>query len=437
MVEIVPFRGILYNLEKTGSLSNVTAPPYDVIKPEMQEELYRRSPFNVVRLILGKEYPDDGEANNRYTRSARDFKNWLEQDVLVRDAKPCYYAYSQEYKTETGVLDRLGFLARLRLEDFASGNVCPHEFTLAKAKRDRARLLDACRANFSPIFGLFSNPDKSIDRKLERATRGAPLDVIEENGVTHKLWRIEDAETIDFLTRAFADKKVYIADGHHRYETALAYGKSRGNPDDSAHVLMFLTNLDSGALSIFAIHRLIRCPRGLDAEKLMARLREFFDAETLPENVDAQTIRSALSAAGRRRTAFAAYLGKGRTILLKLKDARRVVPFLEPDQPAELQTLDVVQLHALVIKPILDIDTRVPENQRYVAYTIDVETAMQDVDSANFDLAFFMNPTRIEQVRELAEKGIRLPQKATYFYPKLLSGLVMNKFQASRADASP
>lgn len=398
----------------------------------MQEELYQRSPYNVVRLILGKEFPEDDANDNRYTRAARDFQAWSGQEgVLAPDRRPCYYAYSQDYRADDGELrSRMGFFARIKLEDFSAGNICPHEFTLAKAKKDRSQLLQACRANFSPVFGLFSDPEKRIDVKLEQATRGQPLGIIEEDGVTHKLWRIEDDETISFLSSQFAEKKVYIADGHHRYETALAYHKAQENPDsDSAHVMMFLTNLNSGALSIFPIHRLVQSAVPFEADTFLSRLKEFFEMEDLPANSSAEAIRSVLTESGKNRIVFVVYLGGGRNVLIKLKSAETVLPYLNPDEPAELQVLDVIQLHSLIIKPILGVDTRKPENQSRMSYTINIDLAMQEVDGGKFNAAFFMNPTKAEQVRALAEKGIRLPQKATYFYPKLLSGLVFNKFQ--------
>lgn len=432
VVEITPFTGLLYDQDKTGPLSKVVAPPYDVIKAPMQEELYQRSPYNVVRLILAKELPDDDENDNRYTRAARDFQAWSGREkVLLPDRRPCYYAYSQDYQANGERRSRMGFFARIKLEDFSTGNICPHEFTLAKAKKDRSQLLRNCRANFSPVFGLFSDPEKRIDEKLEQAARREPLGIIEEDGVTHKLWRIDDEATISFLSNQLAAKKVYIADGHHRYETALAYHKAQENPDsDSAHVMMFLTNLDSGALSIFPIHRLVRSTVPFEADVFLSRLQEFFEMEDLPAHSSAEAIRSVLTEAGKNRIVFVVYLGGGRNVLIKLKSTETVVPYLNPDEPAELQVLDVVQLHSLIIKPILQVDTRKPENQSCMSYTINIDLAIQEVDAGKFHTAFFMNPTKAAQVQALAEKGIRLPQKATYFYPKLLSGLVFNKFQS-------
>lgn len=429
MVDAVPFSGILYSKDKIDSYANVTAPPYDVIKTEQQEALYAKSPHNVVRLILGKIFPDDDENNNRYTRSAADFKVWLEAGVLAQDEKPGFYVYSQEYEFNGERVNRIGFFGRVKLEDFSRGNICPHEFTLAKAKQDRALLLRECRANFSPIFGLFSDPEGTVDIHLAKAAEKEPLATIATDGVVHKLWRLDDTEVIGAISDRLREKKVYIADGHHRYETALAYHKEHGeNVKDSAHVMMFLTNLDSESLSIYPIHRQVKCPEPFNRDEFLNKLAEFFHIEELPQGVSADEMRDLLEKKGKDGIVFGVCCGKGDNRLLKLKDAKNILPHQSPDEPPELMELGVAQLHTLALRHILGVDTKKPEGQSQVAYTIKIDEAMRNVEAGLFDLAFFINPTPIGQVRSLAEKGIRLPQKATYFYPKLLSGLVINKF---------
>jgi len=430
MVAIVPFSGILYNKETIDSYSQVTAPPYDVIQPQQQEELYAKNPYNVVRLILGKIYDDDSETNNRYTRSAEDFQSWLKKGVLARDEKPCFYVYSQEYEFNGERINRIGFFARVKLEDFSNGNICPHEFTLAKVKKDRTLLLKECRANFSPIFGLFSDPEGVIDQRLLETSKQPPLATIEEKGVTHKLWRLEEGSTLGFIPDRFQDKKIYIADGHHRYETALDYYKENGaQVKDSAHIMMFLTNLDSKSLSIYPIHRQVKSPTPFDRDSFLSKVEEFFEVENLPKEASADQIRTLLEETGKEGIVFGVCLGKGDTRLLKLKDTKNIIPHLGEDEPEDLQVLDVAQLHTLVMNKILGIDTKNPDHQKYVSYTVNIEEAVDNVEQGTFDLAFFMNATPMSQVRSLAEKGIRLPQKATYFYPKLLSGLVINQFE--------
>ncbi len=429
MVEVVPFNGLRYNEEKSGPLAELIAPPYDVIRPNMQEELYARNPYNVVRLILGKQFEDDNDSNSRYTRSAKDFTDWKSKDILKEDAEPSFYVYSQEYTFKGQTNNRIGFFARVRLEDFDKGNICPHEMTLAKAKRDRAQLIRACRANFSPVFSLFSDPGGTIDGKLAKIIEQPPLTEIDVDSVIHRMWKVDDAETVQFLSGSFKDKKVYIADGHHRYETSLAYHKEHGTEVlDSTHVMMFLTNLDAQSLAIYPIHRQLKCPAPFNRQTFIKQLEPYFNVESLPKGQTADQLTALLEKVGKDGVAFCAYLGQGDALLLKLKDIEKVVPFMEDDS-TDLKVLDVYQLHTLVLRELLRIDTRKPEHQQYITYNVRTAESMANVDAGTFDLVFFMNATRMDQVRELAERGIRLPQKATYFYPKLLSGLVINPFR--------
>ena len=429
MVEVVPFNGLRYNEEKSGPLSELIAPPYDVIRPDLQEALYARNPHNVVRLILGKQFEDDNDSNSRYTRSAKDFTDWQSKDILKEDAEPSFYVYSQEYTFNGQTNNRIGFFARVRLEDFDKGNICPHEMTLAKAKKDRAQLIRACRANFSPVFGLFSDPGGVIDGKLAKIIEQPPLIEIDEDSVIHRMWKVDDTETVQFLSGSFKDKKVYIADGHHRYETSLAYHKEHGaEVPDSAHVMMFLTNLDAQSLAIYPIHRQLKCPAPFNQQTFIKQLEPYFNVEPLPKGQTANQLTALLEKTGKDGIAFCAYLGQGDALLLKLKDIKNIARFMKDDS-TDLKVLDVYQLHTLVLRELLGIDTRKSEHQQYITYNVRTAESMANVDAGTFDLVFFMNSTRMDQVRELAERGIRLPQKATYFYPKLLSGLVINRFR--------
>ena len=431
MVDIAPFRGLLFNQGKTGPVDQVTAPPYDVISPEQQDALYKKNPYNVVRLILEKQYPEDDEKKNRYTRSSVTFKKWIEDGVLVEDEKPGFYVYSQEYDYEGESVCRVGFFARVRAEDFSAGNICPHEFTLAKAKQDRMNLLKACRANFSPIFGLFSDPSGEIDASLNQTMKGEPFAVIEENGVLNKAWRLDDDETLAFIMGQFHDKKIFIADGHHRYETALNYYKeNKKGVVDSAHVMMFLTNLDAQSLAVYPIHRLIKSPTFFDETVFMNQVKKYFAVAPLDKGVEENEIRKALDSVSEDEIVFCVYFGQGRGYFVKVKEKANILPLLEVGESEELKVLDVAQLHTVVLKNILNIDTKQSSDQKYVTYKVDMVEALGRVDSGEFNLAFFMNATPVSEVRKLAEKGIRLPQKATFFYPKLLSGLVINKFES-------
>lgn len=430
MVEVVPFSGLLYNQQKAGSLEELVAPPYDVIRPDLQDALYNKNPFNVVRLILGKQNDTDTDTDNRYTRSAKDFTDWLDQKILQHDDPPAFYVYSQEYTFNGKTNNRVGFFARVRLEEFSEGNICPHEFTLAKAKQDRANLIRACRANFSPVFGLFSDPEGIIDDTLNTVIQAPPYAEIQDDTITNRLWKVQDTTTLNFLTEQFRDKKVTIADGHHRYETSLAYHREHGQEvKDSAHVMMFLTNLEAQSLAIYPIHRQIKSPEPFDRAAFLKKLEPHFNIETLPERASADALIATLEKEGQQGVVFCAYLGKGDTLLLKLKNVDGVLPFMDEEDPPDLKVLDVFQLHGLVLKSLMGINTKLPEHQQFITYNVRTQESMDNVDAGQFDLVFFMNATRIDLVRKLAEQGIRLPQKATYFYPKLLSGLVINRFQ--------
>ena len=430
MIEVIPFHGLLYNVDITGPLHGVTAPPYDVISPDQQEALYQKNPHNVIRLILGKEYETDSESDNRYTRSAKVFEDWTNEGVLKRDNKPGFYLYSQEYEFEGEKFCRVGFFARVKVEDFSEGNICPHEFTLSKAKTDRTKLLNTCHANFSPIFGLYSDPEGNIDSFLNTGIKTKPFSVIEDSHVTHKLWRLDNPDKNQKISDLIRDKKIYIADGHHRYETALAFAKkNNGAVPDSSHVMMFLTNMDSGSMSIFPIHRVVKNPTPFDREIFLKQVSKYFDVIPWTTEVNAAEIKSRLHKIGKDRITFCAYMGKGKTYTLIANDPKNILPLLDKNEPQNLQVLDVMQLHVIILREILKIDTREKAGQQFVSYKVNSQEAMGLVDAGEYDVTFFMNPTQIDEVRRLAGMGIRLPQKATFFYPKLLSGLVINKFE--------
>lgn len=430
MIDVIPFHGLLYNPNIIDSLEEVTAPPYDVISPAQQEALYQKNPYNVVRLILGKEYENDSENDNRYTRSAKVFNDWTNEGILKKDDKSAYYLYSQEYEFEDEKFCRIGFFARVGLQNFNEGNIFPHEFTLSKAKKDRTRLLSACHANFSPIFGLYSDPKGEIDSFLNEVIKKKPLAAIDDGLVLHKLWRMDNAEKNQKISELIQDKKIYIADGHHRYETALAFTqKNKDTVADNSHVMMFLTNMDSGSMSIFPIHRVVKIPILLDHEFFLKRLGEYFNVIPWTTEINEAEIKNRLIELGKDCITFCVYMGKGKTYTLIANDPKNILSLLDGDEPKDLQALDVMQLHVIIFREILKIDTRKKENQEYVSYKVNSKEAMKMVDSGKYDAAFFINPTKIKEVRRLAGMGIRLPQKATFFYPKLLSGLVINKFE--------
>ncbi|MGE4545149.1 MAG: DUF1015 domain-containing protein [Pedobacter sp.] len=440
MAKINPFRAVRYNLEKIQDPARVTAPPYDVISPELQEDLYQRSPFNIVRLILGKVEDSDDESNNRYTRAAGFFRQWLADDVLVRDDQPSIYLYDEEYAVEgVGTVVRKGFIALARLEDFATGMVKPHEKTLSGPKADRLKLTKACEANFSPIFGLYSDPccvQEALTWELKKRT--PDVEVTDEDGVIHRLWQVTDCTVIGKVCDLLEKKPLFIADGHHRYETALNYRDFRRQQCEDFsgkelfnYVLMYFANMEDQGMSIFPTHRLVYGLESFRLEPFLSELSVYFEVEAHTVDPDeAQSRREArdiLQNKGEDRPTIGLFAG-GRTLyVLTLKDATCMDVFFDEKASKALRTLDVSVLHRLVLEKMLHITPEAQERQTNLKYVKNFDEPFSLVQSGQYQLAFLMNATRMVQVRDVANAGEKMPQKSTYFYPKLLSGLVVNQ----------
>lgn len=440
MAKIAPFRAVRYNLEKIQDPAHVTAPPYDVISPQLQEELYRRSPFNLVRLILGKIEDSDDETDNRYTRAAGFFQQWLEDGILSRDAQSSIYLYDEEYQVEgLGTVVRKGFIALARLEDFATGMVKPHEKTLSGPKADRLQLTKACKANFSPIFGLYSDPccvQEALTWELKKRT--PDVEVTDDEGVVHRLWQVTDGTVIKKVCDLLENKPLFIADGHHRYETALNYRDfRRGQCADFSgkelfnFVLMYFANMEDQGMLIFPTHRLVHGLESFRLEPFLAALKGYFEVEAHtfdPDDAESRReVRDILNNKGEAKPAIGLFAG-GRTLyLLTLKDAKIMDAFFDDKASKALRTLDVSILHRLVLEKLLHITPEAQEQQTNLRYVKNFDEPFSLVQSGEFQLAFLMNATRMTQVRDVANAGEKMPQKSTYFYPKLLSGLVINR----------
>jgi uncharacterized protein (DUF1015 family) len=440
MAKIVPFRGLRYNPYKIGNPESVMAPPYDVISPELQDELYRRDPHNVVRLILGKTGEGDSETDNRYTRAAADFKDWQEEGVLVRDQEPSLYLYDQEYPLEGGeIVVRKGFMALTRIEDFSSGVVKPHEKTLSGPKTDRLHLTKACSANFSPIFSLYSDPCcvlESLTRKEKE--RGPDLEVTDDDGVKHRLWRVTDPAIQQKAQDLLDSKPLFIADGHHRYETALNYrnlmreehpgytGKELFN-----YVLMYFANMEDQGMLIFPTHRLIFNLTDFSLPSFLKALEEFFEVEAWkidPRDPEARReARRILQEKGEGKHVLSLFAGGETLYFLTLRDDSIMDRFFDEKAPKALRTLDVSILHRLILENLLNITPEAQEQQTNLKYVKNFDDPFELVQDGEFQLAFLMNATRMSEVRDVANAGEKMPQKSTYFYPKLLTGLVINK----------
>ncbi|ABA89392.1 protein of unknown function DUF1015 [Syntrophotalea carbinolica DSM 2380] len=440
MAKIAPFRAVRYNLEKIQDPTRVTAPPYDVISSQLQEELYQRSPFNLVRLILGKIEEGDNEGCNRYVRAAGLFRQWMTDDILVRDMQPSIYLYDEEYQAEgLGAVVRKGFMALARLEDFATGMVKPHEKTLSGPKADRLQLTKACEANFSPIFGLYSDPccvQEALTWELKKRT--PDLEVTDDDGVIHRLWQVTDDTVIQKVCELLENKPVFIADGHHRYETALNYRDfRRGQCDDFSgkelfnYVLMYFANMEDQGMLIFPTHRLVYGLQSFRLEPFLSELSDYFEVEAHsmdPNDAESRReVRNILQKKGEARPSVGLFAGGRTTYFLTLKDEHCMDAFFDEKASKALRTLDVSILHRLVLEKMLHITPEAQEQQTNLKYIKNFDEPFSLVQSGQYQMAFLMNSTRMTQVRDVANAGEKMPQKSTYFYPKLLSGLVINQ----------
>ncbi len=440
MAKIVPFRGLRYNPDQIRDLATVMAPPYDLISPALQNELYARHPYNVVRLTLGKTGEQDDDSNNRYSRAAADFAQWQQDRILVRDSAPSIYLYDQEFCLEKGeTVVRKGVVALSRLEEFSSGVVKPHEKTLAEPKADRFRLIKACSANLSPIFSLYSDPCCVLDSLTKKLKERDPdLEVTDDEKVIHRLWQISDPDIIDKAQDLLASKPLFIADGHHRYETALNYRNymRERHPEFSGkelfnYVLMYFANMEERGMRIFPTHRLIFNLEGFEPESFRDALSEYFVIESMAiDPADPGTrrqVQAGLRDRGRKQHCLALFAGGRQVYYLSLRDAGVMDRFFEEKTPKTFRSLDVNILHRLILENLLNISPEAQERQTHLRYVNNLDEPFELVERGEFQLAFLMNPTRLNEVRDVANAGGKMPQKSTCFYPKLLSGLVINK----------
>jgi uncharacterized protein (DUF1015 family) len=430
MVQIAPFRGILYNPKKISDPSKVIAPPYDVISPEEQEKLYKRSPYNVVRLILNQE-PEP------YETVARLFAEWQNEAILVRDEMPAIYFLRQRFSYKDKERERVGFIAVVRIEDFSSGAIRPHEGTLAAPKEDRLKLMLACHANLSPIFALYSEPKQMINRLLAERVQGtAPhVEVKEDKSAGCRLWRITDAELVRMAQREMEQQSLLIADGHHRYEAAMGYRermrqeKPRFTGRESFnYVMMYCANMNDDGVVILPTHRLVRSFAHIPFQQLEESLMRYFYIEPYPKNADGQRsfLKALESGAKKHRLIGASFKRDPRYLILRLKN-KRFIQRLAGDLAAPLQELDVSVLHRLILDHILAIKPEDQIKEGAIAYSQDEEKVLQTLDKEDFAAAFILNPTKPEEILAVTNAGEKMPQKTTYFYPKLTDGLVLNK----------
>jgi len=420
---IEPFAGLLYDSERAGVLGNVVAPPYDLIDKAGQDALYTRSLYNIVRLELNRD-PE------RYASAARTLDEWIKERVLKRALRPAIYLYSQFFELEGRRLRRDGFIVRIRLEEFSAGRILPHERTFPAAKQDRLELLTALDTNVSSVFGLYAGAHPVLAQLTAEVTAREPaLEVTDDLGINNQLRPIEDEAAIAAIQLELETPRIFIADGHHRYETALEYRRRRraaehdpatARPYD--YTMMTLVACDDPGLVILPTYRVAR---RLDPETIAS-----FDQRAAPwfaieEFSSPEAMRAALAKAGQGALAVALGGERVKLRLLRLKDPGAMAEAI-PGAPQAVQRLDVSVLHALVLERIFEITPEQIKAGGLIEYTIDVLRALESVAPASAGGAFLMNPPSISDVEAVGDAGAVMPEKSTYFYPKLLTGLVLN-----------
>ncbi len=436
-MEVKPFKALRFDGRVVGSVGDCIAPPYDVIDAAQQDQLYKKSPYNIVRLTRGKTLScDDGE-HNQYTRAAEYLTQWMREGALKTDARESIYGYVQDFALDGVAFQRLTFIALGKLEDFGK-TVRPHEQVFAKPMQDRLNLKRATAARFGLVFMLYDDPDQIADEVVLKAAAQPPLvDFVDEQSVRHRLFAIEAADDIQAITKMMHDKSCIIADGHHRYTTGLTYWRETGNPVAGYQMLAF-TNARQQGLVVLATHRLIGGIEDFQAQTILDRLEGKFDLVEFPFGVDDETKRQARqSMLAEMKTlhakdvnAIGVYMGSGAFHVAILKD-RQLMAAAAPQMSPAWRALDVSVLQKLVIEELLGFDTEKMGNPDYVEYVKDMPNAINDiiarVDARQKQIAFLTSPVKMQQLVDVTDAGERMPQKSTYFYPKMYTGLTIQK----------
>lgn len=454
MAEILPFIGTRYNSQLIGNLGAVVAPPYDVIPPEFQDELYRRHANNVVRLILPKEEVSDGSFSDKYTRAANTLKTWRRDGILIEDEKPSIYLYEQEFKLPTGeVRRRRGFFALVKLEDYESGTIKAHEQTFAGPKADRLKLIRATHANLSPIFVIFNDVKRAVLGSIEERMKDhrAWEEVVDDDGVIHRLWVVQKKEFVMKLRDTMKDMRLFIADGHHRYETALnfrnemrdATGRRDGKqPFD--YMMMYCTCAEQDGLVILPTHRVLtrQLMADVNLEDALEELAENFDHEDgkadLANPDDAKRVLEKVEKLGTKAPSFGMVFPSGKVRYLTLKRGTKPVELIDDDDlPDAVKELDVTILHHYIMNQVMIGNPEFEVDDDDCLYVRDVKRAFDLLKSKKGALAIIMNATPMEQVMKIVSEGIKMPHKSTYFHPKIISGLVIRNMDCENKKPAP
>ncbi|OPX41724.1 MAG: hypothetical protein B1H13_00565 [Desulfobacteraceae bacterium 4484_190.3] len=451
MAIIAPFRGSTYPFENGEDFSRLVAPPYDVISPEEQDNLYQKDPHNIIRLILGKKKTGDSDWDNKYTRAADYFKRWEMQGTLNRADRPCLYVSAMTYDPRNGEprKTRWGLIALVRIEEEDSGIILPHERTFSAHRDDRLRLMRACNAQFSQVFALYEDPENMIMGLCQNAMHMEPQVSFDlEDGTSHQMWIIEAPSIARKISQAFQPKRLFIADGHHRYETARNYrnmmrtrfGKKPANRSYE-FAMMYLTNMNDEGLTILPSHRLVKNAPGFELKEFLSRIETWFTVEKIPlpsgDPADGSpNFRNALAKAGISNTVIGFYHGGAENgYILSLKNGMRNE--MGEDLHPALKELDVLVLSRFLFQKALGFTKAQLDDEKVFQYQSSMRSALSLVHSQAFQMTFLLNPTKMEQVKKIAGLSLVMPRKSTYFFPKVLTGLVLNKIDPYEIIQAP
>ncbi|MBW2616155.1 MAG: DUF1015 domain-containing protein [Deltaproteobacteria bacterium] len=451
MAIIAPFNGFTYNYYARQDFEAIVAPPYDVISGDEQETYYQKDPYNVIRLILAKKKIGDSDWDNRYTRAADCFKRWESAGILIPSDRPCIYLTSLSYDPGNGDprRTRWGIILLVRIEDEDAGVILPHERTFSAHRDDRLKLMRACSAQLSQIFGLYEEPDNTIMEAARKVTDFSPEIAFDfEDGTNHRMWVIQNPRVFKTIADAMSDKSIFIADGHHRYETARNYrnmmrARHGRRPLNRSYeyVMMYLSNMSDEGLTILPSHRLIKEVPDLQPGPLLEKVGPWFDITSFPFEAsdsleECTALKQNLLEAGRLNTAIGFYHTKASQChLLSLKPGVR--DQLGDDLHSSLKKLDVLVLSRFILQKGIGFTKQDLDDDEIIGYQSSMRTAVSQVQSGDYQMAFLLNPTRIDQVKGIAKNSLVMPRKSTYFYPKILSGLVFNKINPNEIIQVP
>jgi len=426
MTKIKPFKAIVYNQGKIDNLTEIVCPPYDIISPAQQEYYHKRSRYNLIHILLGKDIPGD----DKYRRASNYFKDWLKDKIFIQDEKAGIYFYSQQYNFRGETKTRLGFIALLGLAE-GKQTIFGHERTRLEPKEDRLKLLKSVKANLSPIFVIFQDKKRVVQTTYQQfiLQREPIIEIVDGEKVTHRLWRLDQEELLEKIQTGLKDANIFIADGHHRYEVASNFrdemkkklGQITGE-EDFNYLMAYFTNIESNGLTILPIHRLVKLDANFESGDFRLRLKKYFDIEEIK---DKTRLFFLMQKAGMSEHVFGIYKDK-RYWFLRLKNVKIIDKVINERLPA-YRSLDVSILNYLVLKDILGIAL---EDKEKILFSVQVDELIESVDNDSSYIAFFLNPVKMKQVMWIALSGDKMPAKSTYFYPKPISGLTINKIEA-------